>query len=203
METHEIAELLRPYVQLEQDQLILTSTYINILLKWNARINLTAILDPVEIVKRHFGESYFAAKVLGDQRSLGCVIDLGSGAGFPGIPLAISQSEATVTLIESNGKKVAFLGEILGSLGLKNVSIFSGRGENFQNSVDLVVMRAVEEFEQAIDTAAGLVKKGGRLGLLIGEMQIDVAKARLPGAVWNDPVLIPESKSRVLLVGNL
>ncbi|HET9790114.1 MAG TPA: 16S rRNA (guanine(527)-N(7))-methyltransferase RsmG, partial [Candidatus Angelobacter sp.] len=153
MEIDRIADLLRPFAELSPDQLTATSTYIDLLTKWNARVNLTAIRDPDEIVTRHFGESYFVAKVLVPEDWAGSVIDFGSGAGFPGIPLAMFRPKTTVTLIESNGKKAAFLSEVVGQLGLKNVELFRGRGESFGRKADLVLMRAVESFDRALNVA--------------------------------------------------
>src|SRR5207302_6035130 len=108
-EIDRIAELMRPYAELTEDQLATTSIYIDLLAKWNAKVNLTAIRNPDEVVTRHFGESYFSARTLSDASWSGTAVDLGSGAGFPGIPLAIMRPSAAVTLIESNGKKAAFL----------------------------------------------------------------------------------------------
>jgi 16S rRNA (guanine527-N7)-methyltransferase len=203
MDIARIAELLSPFARLSESQLQSTSTYIDILQKWNARVNLTAIRDPEQIVARHFGESYFSAQALLDEGWSGTVVDFGSGAGFPGIPIAISRPKAAVTLIESNGKKAAFLGEVASQLGLANVAVFCGRGEAFTKKANLVAMRAVESFELALGVAAGLVDGGGRLGLLVGQNQLDATKAKQPGFHWHDPILIPMSKSRILLVGNL
>ncbi len=203
MDLARIAELLNPFTRLSESQLRSTSTYIDILQKWNAKVNLTAIRDPEQIVTRHFGESYFSAQMLMKEDWSGTVVDLGSGAGFPGMPIAISRPKATVSLIESNGKKAAFLGEVATQLGLANVAVFCGRGEAFAKKADLVVMRAVESFELALGVAAGLVGDGGRLGLLVGQGQIDAARAKEPKFRWDDPILVPLSKSRVLLVGNL
>ena len=129
-----IAELLEPFLESThppepktQSLLPIISTYIDILLRWNARINLTAVRDPEEIVTRHFGESLFAARYLFPATTsvgtaaLGCaperssavrVADLGSGAGFPGIPIKLWAPQVALTLIESNQKKVAFLREV-------------------------------------------------------------------------------------------
>jgi 16S rRNA (guanine527-N7)-methyltransferase len=203
MEIGRIAHLLRPFAGLSHDQLAVTSIYIDLLVKWNARVSLTAIRDPDEIVTRHFGESYFVAKILVPEDWSGSVIDFGSGAGFPGIPLAILRPKAAVTLIESNGKKAAFLGEVVGQLGLKNVEVFRGRGENCERKADLVLMRAVESFDRALDVAAGLVKPGGGLALLIGERQLAPAKALQPQLSWDEPVRIPQGDKRILLVGKL
>jgi 16S rRNA (guanine527-N7)-methyltransferase len=203
MEIGRIADLLRPFAELSPDQLTTTSTYIDLLVKWNARVSLTAIRDPEEIVTRHFGESYFAAIILLPEDWAGSVIDFGSGAGFPGIPLAILRPKASVTLIESNGKKAAFLNEVVGQLGLKNVELFRGRGESYGKKADLVLMRAVESFDRALDVAAGLVQPGGRLCLLIGESQTTAAKTLEPQLSWSEPVRIPQGDKRVLLVGKL
>ena len=104
MEPSAIAQLLQPYIALDETRLRAISKYIDLLLKWNARVNLTAVRAPEEIVQRHFGESFFAANYVLSQRSrekrsLAKVIDLGSGAGFPGVPLAMLAPEIQVTLI--------------------------------------------------------------------------------------------------------
>ena len=147
METAAIARLLEPFIELDEMRLRAISTYIDLLMKWNARINLTAIREPSEIVQRHFGESLFAAKHLLEQKLPQTAIDLGSGAGFPGVPFAMVAPEAQVTLIESQQKKATFLKELIHVLGLKNAKVFSDRAENFRTA-DLVMLRAVERFER-------------------------------------------------------
>src|SRR5215469_9592234 len=122
MKNEDIAELLRPYAELDERSLRGISKYIDLLLKWNARINLTAIRKPEEIITRHFGESLYAAKLLAPEQGE-TVIDLGSGAGFPGLPLAMINPQANVVLIESNGKKAAFLNAVVAELGLGNVQV--------------------------------------------------------------------------------
>ncbi len=158
-----IAALLRPYAELSSRQLAQTSTYIDLLLKWNAKVNLTAVRKPEEIVTRHFGESFFAARMLFPQPRKERVIDLGSGAGFPGLPLAMYVAEIEMTLIESNLRKAAFLNEVIRILELRNVKVFSQRAENYQGTADLVTMRAVEKFEKALALALGLVREAAAL----------------------------------------
>jgi 16S rRNA (guanine527-N7)-methyltransferase len=201
VETAAIAHLLQPFIELDETRLRAISIYIDLLLKWNARINLTAIREPNEIVQRHFGESLFAAKYLLDQHLPQAAIDLGSGAGFPGVPFAMLAPEVGVTLIESQQKKATFLKELIHALGLKNVKVFSDRAENYPDTADLVMLRAVEKFGQALRVAVRLAKPGGRVGLMIGSGQIDSATRVAKDVNWSIGVSIPCSSSRTLLVG--
>ena len=201
VDTVPIAQLLRPFAELNQAQLEQTATYLRLLLKWNAKVNLTAVRDPEHIVTRHFGESFFAAQKLSIAGWSGSVIDFGSGAGFPGLPLAMFAPLAQVTLIESNAKKATFLNEVISALELKNACVARQRGENYSGTASLVTMRAVEKFEAAIPIVLSLVQPAGRLALMIGAKQVDPAM-RLAGELsWSEAVSIPFSHSRVLLVG--
>ncbi|HLW86598.1 MAG TPA: 16S rRNA (guanine(527)-N(7))-methyltransferase RsmG [Candidatus Sulfotelmatobacter sp.] len=239
-------------------QLQYISTYIDILLRWNARINLTAIRDPEEIVTRHFGESLFASRHLFPKEAhvgyrgraalqgrvtrteeIGALApgvitlaDLGSGAGFPGVPIKLWAPHISLTLIESNQKKVAFLREIVRALTLTNVNVFSGRAEHLlggphtnhthpkrdhnldrqtsrktedqpPRGFDLVTLRAVERFANVLPVAASLVAPGGRLALLIGTSQLAQVQTTLAGISWEPAQAVPISQSRTLLVGRL
>ena len=225
---------------LSQSQLQNISIYIDILLRWNARINLTAVRQPEHIVTRHFGESLFAARHLfpdprvrtdtpaagppharSQRPSAPRVLDIGSGAGFPGLPLKIWAPEIHLTLIESNRKKATFLREVMRALTLTDVDVFPGRAEDFVADADavqpdpagehiskpsppignVVSLRAVERFDSALPVAARMVSPGGRLVLLIGQSQISRALALAPDFRWRDPVPVPLSSARVLLVG--
>jgi 16S rRNA (guanine527-N7)-methyltransferase len=201
LDTANIARLLEPFIQLDEMRLADISKYIDILLKWNARINLTAIRAPEEIVQRHFGESLFAAQHILAQKPVKTAIDLGSGAGFPGVPFALLASEVQVTLIESNQKKSTFLRELIYLLGLRNVKVFSGRAEGYSQPADLVMLRAVEKFGEVLPLVFRLISIGGRFALLIGTSQVELAKSLLPRVQWQEPVAIPRGHSRVLLVG--
>ena len=214
MHIERIAVLLEPYVdsardeRLTADDLQRISTYIDILQRWKARINLTAIRDEEHIVTRHFGESLFAARHLFPLRSSvpsvvsGVrVADVGSGAGFPGIPIKLWAPEVLLTLIESNQKKATFLKEVTRSLTLTDVNIQNTRAESLTGaSFDVVTLRAVERFESILPVAARLVAPEGRLALLIGQAQLAQAQSSLPIWNWSDPVPVPKSKSRVLAI---
>jgi 16S rRNA (guanine527-N7)-methyltransferase len=126
-------------------------TYLDLLVKWNARTNLTAIREPAEMVRRHFGESLFAARHLPEAETL---LDFGSGAGFPGLPIQLFRPGLQVTLAESQNKKATFLREVTRTLGLKT-EIWSARVESMPpaRQFDIVTLRAVDNMEAALAAA--------------------------------------------------
>jgi 16S rRNA (guanine527-N7)-methyltransferase len=201
VETAAIAHLLEPFIELDETRLRSISIYIDLLLKWNARINLTAIREPGEIVRRHFGESLFAAKYTLQQKQPQTAIDLGSGAGFPGVPFAMLAPQVQMTLIESQQKKATFLKELIHVLELKNIKVFSDRAESYPGTADLTMLRAVEKFEQALPMAVRLTNAGGRIALMIGSGQVEWARKMGAEVHWGDAVPVPRSNSRELLVG--
>jgi 16S rRNA (guanine(527)-N(7))-methyltransferase RsmG len=249
---------------LSESQLQSISTYIDLLLRWNARINLTAVRDPEEIVTRHFGESLFAARQLfpraypvssvppvvkdfdvdladlesrsrpdnppgraalqgrvpekKENRALALeplandrrrttedrdrLADLGSGAGFPGIPIKLWAPQISLTLIESSHKKATFLREVARALTLTDVNIQNVRAETLPPATfNVVTLRAVERFAQSLPAATRLLAPGARLALLIASSQLETAKSTLPDIHWTDPTPIPQSHSRLLLTG--
>ncbi|HXM24235.1 MAG TPA: 16S rRNA (guanine(527)-N(7))-methyltransferase RsmG [Terriglobales bacterium] len=242
MDTTRIAELLQPFLTvpdpapkpchserseesavLTPDQLNYISIYIDLLLRWNARINLTAIRHPEEIVTRHFGESLLAARhlfpapvfpakttwgqpspaVQAERSSATAhVIDVGAGAGFPGLPIKIWAPDINLTLIESNHKKATFLREVTRTLTLMNINVFPGRAQDYPNPpAEVVTLRAVERFDATLLIAARLVAPGGRLALLISEAQLARTHNLTPEFAWPHPVNIPLSSTRRLVIG--
>jgi 16S rRNA (guanine527-N7)-methyltransferase len=198
MHTARIADLLAPYATLGESQLQQISTYIDVLRKWNVRTNLTAIRDPEDIVTRHFGESFFAAGfLLRDVPQGFTVIDVGSGAGFPGIPFKLFAPHITLTLIESHNKKAIFLREVIRALELSNAHVISARAEHVTETADLVTMRAVERFESILPDLPRLVRPGGRLGLLVGERQLEPAQRLVPGT-WTTSEPVPATSGRIV-----
>lgn len=165
----EIADLLVPYLPDPPAGLVSQlSIYLDLLLKWNARTNLTAIRDPREIVRRHFGESLFAARHLDSDTP--ALLDFGSGAGFPGIPIALLRPDIQVTLAESQNKKSAFLREASRTLNL-STEVWPGRVESMQadRRFHTVALRAVDNMEAALPIARARIAFGGRLVLLTTE----------------------------------
>jgi 16S rRNA (guanine527-N7)-methyltransferase len=203
VDTSAIAQLLEPYILLDESRLAAISKYIDLLLKWNARMNLTAIRGPEEMVQRHFGESFFAANHVLSHHSQRPVkiIDLGSGAGFPGVPFAMMAPEADVTLIEANQKKSTFLRELIFLLGLKNTKVFVGRGESYTHTADVVTMRAVESFVKVLPLAVQLAEPEGRVVLMIGSGQVPETIGLEAKVEWDELLNMPGGHSRALLVG--
>jgi 16S rRNA (guanine527-N7)-methyltransferase len=163
----QIATLLAPYLEAPPPQNMLSqlSTYLGLLLKWNARTNLTAIRDPEEIVRRHFGESLFAGRHI--PPSTRTLLDFGSGAGFPGLPIQLLRPEITVTLAESQNKKATFLREVVRTLGLPT-EVWAARVEDMtpDRRFEVVAMRAVDDMATALPAARSRIASGGQLLLL-------------------------------------
>lgn len=204
VDTDKIDALLEPFIgqnSLSSERLKQVSDYLELLLKWNARMNLTAIRDPEEIVTRHFGESFFAAREILKSSIPSSAIDIGSGAGFPGLPLKIVAPQMALTLVESNQKKSTFLREVVRLLGFTDVNVFADRAESLKSKADLVTLRAVDKFESVLPVAGTSTATKGRIALLIGETKVKSAISSLPAIQWNAPVPIPLSEHRVVLIG--
>ena len=172
--------------------------YLSLILRWNARTNLTAIRDRDEILSRHFLESIACAQSL--PLNVRTLLDFGSGAGFPGIPIALCRPEITVSLAEVQGKKAAFLREAIRILNL-NCVVLNVRAESIEHPFDAVVLRAVDRMPHAIQLARRLVKPGGALIPMTTtpELQEIVAKT---GAEfhWQEPIAIAGSTQRIIAV---
>jgi 16S rRNA (guanine527-N7)-methyltransferase len=132
---------------------------------WNPRVNLTRIIEPAEVARRHFGEALFLAREIG--LTSGTIADLGAGAGFPGLPIAAWQPAVQVTAVESVTKKTTFLREV--SRDWSNVSLFEGRIEAVEETFDWVVMRAVA-IEPLLEE---LAKMAPRAALLAGSRALE------------------------------
>jgi 16S rRNA (guanine527-N7)-methyltransferase len=191
-----IETLLQPYIlpgiSVPSELYSQLTTYLELLLKWNARTNLTAIREPEEIVRRHFGESLFAAQHLGHCETL---LDFGSGAGFPGLPIQLMRPEIHVTLAESQNKKATFLREVIRTLGLKT-GVWAGRVEAMPTGsrFDVVTLRAVDNMEAAIAAASSRI---GRQMMLLTTARH--APPELAGFVVNQSILLPRANDQQLL----
>ena len=181
MTPHTFRSLLEPFYPAVDDELISKFTlYLDLLLRWNQRTNLTAVRSPEEIVVRHFGESLFAGRHV--QQYAATLLDLGSGAGFPGIPIQLAHPNLRVTLAESQGKKAAFLREAVRSLDLGS-EVWSQRAELLSPRVfDVVTLRAVDRPDAALLQAQKLLAEGGEILHLTTHSATDLDGLRLPGA---------------------
>lgn len=173
--------------------------YLSLILRWNQRVNLTAIRDAEGILTRHFAESIACARAL--PAGIGTLLDFGSGAGLPGIPIAICRPEIAVTLAESQGKKAAFLNEAVRELGIA-ARVHAGRAETLAAEFDCVTLRAVDRMERAVEAAAKLVRVGGWLApMTTGSDLARLEAAAGDGFVWREGVALPGGEHRVLALG--
>jgi len=198
----QVASTLSPFrVQLATDQIARIREYVRLLLKWNQSISLTSVVDPVEIVARHFGESMFAGGLIAVETCR--LADLGSGAGFPGLALKIACPSLHVVLIESNKKKCAFLSEVVRSLELANVEVLPIRFDETRVSkgyAEIITARAIGGFSDILRWAkTALAHRGHMIFWLGGEDSTKVSST--PDWIWQPAVKIPESQRRFVLIG--
>lgn len=175
--------------------------YMAILLAWNDKINLTAIRDPLEILYRHFCESMFAASAVPVEK--GRLADVGSGAGFPGLPLKIIRPELQVFLIESNIKKATFLAEAIREMGLAGAKVLVSRYEELGEEIaplDFVCSRAVGDFQPFLQWAAGESVAASQVILWIGTRDLEQLR-KITSWDWHEPIPVPHSLRRLLFVG--
>lgn len=170
--------------------------YLELLLRWNLRINLTAVREPEAIIRRHFVECAFAAQHL--PADITTLLDYGSGAGLPGIPVAICRPEIRVTLAEAQGKKIAFLSEALRVLRLAG-EVFSTRVETMpiQLVFDAVTMRAVEKLALAMPFAIQHAKHY----LVLFTTRESAGAYMAQELRWLAPLAIPDTEQMVVAIG--
>jgi len=176
-------------LDLDEAQLARLVAHLDLLDQWNARMNLTAIRDRPSQLTKHLLDSLAVQPYLRGQR----IADVGSGAGFPGIPLAIVEPQRHFSLIESTGKKCRFLEHVRDELQLKNVEVVQARAEHYRPEVrfDTVVARAVGPLAGLVKAAGALVVGGGRLLAMKGRYPQDELAAKLNG--WKVAAVHPLS----------
>jgi 16S rRNA (guanine527-N7)-methyltransferase len=201
---HQIAEALAPFgISLPERHLEAIARYVECLIMWNQSVSLTSLDDPLEIVARHFGESLFVTQIIPIKS--GRLADLGSGAGFPGLPLKILCPELDVVLLEANSRKCAFLTEIIGILNLSGVRVIKSRYEEFRTgprAFSFICSRAIGDYRRLLRWSREMLKEDGRVILWLGEDD-SIRIGRTDGWIWDVPTRIPESRRRVILSGRV
>ena len=150
-----------------EKEIELFSKYYDLLIEWNSHINLTAITDLNEVIIKHFIDSVLVCSFINFDKGAS-IIDIGSGAGFPGIPIKIMNPDCNVTLLDSLNKRVRFLDNVIGSLGLKNTNTIHGRAEDvshekdFRGKFDFSLSRAVANLSTLSEYCIPFLKNGGR-----------------------------------------
>ena len=199
-----LRQLLEPFgLDLTAIQAGQVLAYLHLLLRWNEKINLTAIRDPGECVTRHFGESLFLARHM---ELHGNLLDIGSGAGFPGLALKIPFPELSVTLLEPVAKKRAFLKEAARACRFAQVEV---RGERLEDWVratpapafDFATMRAVGNLDALVPPAARCLKPGGNLLLWLSQDQAAGLATIESALTWGQPLPIPLTRTGVIWRG--
>jgi 16S rRNA (guanine527-N7)-methyltransferase len=199
-----LRQLLEPFgLDLSSSQTDQTLAYLHLLLRWNQKINLTAIRDPEVCVTRHFGESLFLARHV---QLHGGLLDVGSGAGFPGLALKIVFPGIVVTLLEPVAKKRAFLKETARVCAFRQVEV---RGEHLEDlahanmvpAFDFATMRAVGNLEALVPLAAQSLKPHGSLLLWLTHDQTAGLASIKSGLTWLDPLPIPLSRTGIICRG--
>ena len=187
---------------LNEQQVLQIQQYTKLLRAWNEKVNLTAIRDPLEMLYRHFCESMFGAMLLPVENCR--LADVGSGGGFPGLPLKIFRPELTVFLVESNVKKATFLAEVIRELGLTDTRVLVSRFEELSEDVaplDVVCSRALGDFASFLAWAAS-PQVGAKQALLwLGGRDFEEVRT-LPGWSWKEPTPVPKSLQRFILLGS-
>ena len=176
--------------------------YMSLLEMWNRRISLTKITDPMSVLKFHFGESFFAAPALSIVD--GRLADVGTGAGFPGIPLKMICPKLQVTLIESNLKKCAFLAEAIRTLNLDGIKVVQNRMEDLISPecvFDFVAARAIGHTQELLRFAGKFLSSSGKVILWLGDGDTSLISSKFTHWRWSPSKRIPFSDRRSLLVG--
>ncbi len=200
----QVRNLLAPFeLELSAHQFNQLLAYLKLLLRWNRRINLTAIRNPEECVTRHFGESLYLARWVELRETL---LDIGSGAGFPGLALKIAFPEVSTTLLEPVSKKRAFLKEVARCCGMDSVEVRSERLSEFLRrspapSFHTATARAVARLDRLVPEAAQCLKPSGRLILWLTRDQVTTLKNQHGGLIWAAPIIVPLARQREIWVG--
>lgn len=158
-----IAKLKENNKMLLPEQIEQFHKYMELLIEWNEKMNLTAITEPNEVIEKHFIDCLTIMPYIKENSR---IIDVGTGAGFPGIPMKIADSSLEITLLDSLNKRINFLNEVINKLQLKNIEAIHSRAEEYvrenRETYDIAVSRAVAELPTLLEYLLPYVKVGGK-----------------------------------------
>src|SRR5438874_4700412 len=209
----DVRDLVAPFdLDLTSYQIGQVIAYLDLLFRWNARINLTAVRTPEECVTRHFGECLYLTRRV---ELRGENLDIGSGAGFPGLALKIAWPDLATTLLEPVAKKRAFLKEVVRACGMESVDVRSERlkeflscseaavegGDKKLRRFDSVTARAVGPVRRLTEIACRSLRPGGKLCLWVGHRQALELMRDVRSLAWDAPLRLPQAEQREILIG--
>jgi 16S rRNA (guanine527-N7)-methyltransferase len=205
-----LIELALPHSGTEAETL---ARFLALLEKWNRAFNLTAVREQSEMVARHILDSLSALPFIHGVS----VLDVGTGAGLPGVPLAVMQPQRQFLLLDSGGKKVRFVRHAIGELNLKNVDVVQSRVENYASAdpFDTVICRAFSSLREFVERCGALVARGGRLVAMKGRMEnsdadrlpspwqvTSTTQVAVPGLIGERHIIVIERESAATGVTN-
>lgn len=167
-------------INLNKEQLEKCYLFMNLLLEWNEKMNLTAIIEPEDIILKHFIDSFTIEKYIKNTKK---IIDVGTGAGFPGIPISILQKDINITLLDSLNKRIMFLEDVIQKLQLNKVQAVHARAEEFaknkleREQYDISTSRAVAPLNILLEYLLPLIKVGGKCICMKGSNIEEVEEA--------------------------
>lgn len=215
MDIIEFSNLMKEYgkeiqIKFTEEQLQKFYKYMNMLIEWNKKINLTAIIEPKEIILKHFMDSLTILKYVNDNEKM---LDVGTGAGFPGIPIKIMNSNIEITLLDSLNKRINFLNEVINKLELKNISAIHsriedyGKNNKYREKYDIVTSRAVANLATLSEYMLPMLKiKGKSICMKGSDIKEEVKNSKraidiLGGEIVNiEELVLPKSDNRRNLI---
>lgn len=196
--------------QMDEQQAVNFEQYLGLLLKWNRAYNLTAINDPIEVYEKHFADSAMPLQFI---KKGAKIVDIGTGAGFPGVPIKILRADVDVTLVEATSKKANFCDHVIRELGLKKIKIVGGRAEDVKTQkklgkFDYIISRATLKLPKYLKIGTNYLKKDGKLIAMVGPSWSDelddalaqVKKSGLKLTKVHDYILPISQSKRALLI---
>ena len=215
MDIIEFSNLMKEYgkeiqIKFTEEQLQKFYKYMNMLIEWNEKINLTAIIEPKEIILKHFMDSLTILKYVNDNEKM---LDVGTGAGFPGIPIKIMNENIEITLLDSLNKRINFLNEVINKLELKNISAIHsriedyGKNNKYREKYDIVTSRAVANLATLSEYMLPMLKiKGKSICMKGSDIKEEVKNSKraidiLGGEIVNiEELVLPKSDNRRNLI---